>query len=33
MNKENYALKLVNETILNYDAHSKKHQILYYFSL
>ena len=28
MNKENCALKLVNEIILYYDARSKKHQIL-----
>ena len=27
MNKENCALKLVDETILYYDARSKKHQI------
>ena len=27
MNKENCALKLVNEIILYYDARSKKHQI------
>ena len=27
MNKENYALKLVDEIILYYDARSKKHQI------
>ena len=27
MNKENYALKLVDEMILYYDARSKKHQI------
>ena len=26
MNKENYALKLVDEIILYYDARSKKHQ-------
>ena len=28
MNKENCALKLVDETILYYDARSKKHQII-----
>ena len=28
MNKENCALKLVDEIILYYDAWSKKHQIL-----
>ena len=28
MNKENYALKLVDEIILHYDARSKKHQII-----
>jgi len=27
MNKENFALKLVEEIILYYDARSKKHQI------
>ena len=27
MNKENFALKLVDEIILYYDARSKKHQI------
>ena len=27
MNKENCALKLVNEIILYYDARSKKHQL------
>ena len=27
MNKENYALKLVDEIILYHDARSKKHQI------
>jgi len=31
MNKENYALKLVDEIILYYDARSKKHQTLYNF--
>ena len=32
MNKENCALKLVDEIILYYDARSKKHQIeLYVF--
>ena len=30
MNKENCALKLVNEIILYYDARSKKHQITVY---
>ena len=30
MNKENCALKLVNEIILYYDALSKKHQISNY---
>ena len=30
MNKENCALKLVNEIILYYDARSKKHQIPIY---
>ena len=29
MNKENCALKLVDEIILYYDARSKKHQITY----
>jgi len=29
MNKENCALKLVNEIILYYDARSKKHQITF----
>ena len=29
MNKENCALKLVDEIILYYDARSKKHQIIY----
>ena len=29
MNKENCALKLVDEIILYYDARSKKHQINY----
>ena len=29
MNKENGALKLVDEIILHYDARSKKHQIKY----
>ena len=28
MNKENCALKLVDEIILYYDARSKKHQII-----
>ena len=28
MNKENCALKLVDEIILYYDARSKKHQLL-----
>ena len=28
MNKENCALKLVDEVILYYDARSKKHQII-----
>ena len=28
MNKENCALKLVDELILYYDARSKKHQIV-----
>ena len=28
MNKENCALKLVDEIILYYDARSKKHQIV-----
>ena len=30
MNKENCALKLVDEIILYYDARSKKHQIIEY---
>jgi len=30
MNKENGALKLVNEIILYYDARSKKHQMYAY---
>ena len=30
MNKENCAIKLVNEIILHYDARSKKHQMLYW---
>ena len=30
MNKENCALKLVDEIILYYDARSKKHQIFLY---
>ena len=30
MNKENCALKLVDEIILYYDARSKKHQIYFY---
>ena len=30
MNKENCALKLVDEIILYYDARSKKHQISYF---
>ena len=30
MNKENYALKLVDEIILYYDERSKKHQIWQY---
>ena len=30
MNKENCALKLVDEIILYYDARSKKHQITVY---
>ena len=29
MNKENCALKLVDEIILYYDARSKKHQIVH----
>ena len=29
MNKENCALKLVDEIILYYDARSKKHQIIW----
>jgi len=29
MNKENCALKLVDEIILYYDTQSKKHQIMY----
>ena len=29
MNKENYALKLVDEIILYYDARSKKHQMVH----
>ena len=29
MNKENCALKLVNEIILHYDARSKKHQTIH----
>ena len=29
MNKENCALKLVDEMILYYDARSKKHQIIF----
>jgi len=34
MNKENFALKLVDEIILYYDAQSKKHKItLKYVSL
>ena len=31
MNKENCALKLVDEIILYYDARSKKHQIILYY--
>ena len=31
MNKENCALKLVDEIILYYDARSKKHQITYLY--
>ena len=31
MNKENYALKLVDEIILYYDARSKKHQTHFMF--
>ena len=30
MNKENCALKLVDEIILYYDARSKKHQIIFF---
>ena len=30
MNKENCALKLVDEIILYYDARSKKHQIWHF---
>jgi len=33
MNKENCALKLVDEIILYYDARSKKHQITQYYDL
>ena len=29
MNKENWALKFVDETILYYDARSKKQQIMF----
>jgi len=29
MNKENWALKLVDEVILYYDARSKKHQTVW----
>ena len=32
MNKENCALKLVDEIILYYDARSKKHQIVFTFA-
>ena len=32
MNKENCALKLVDEIILYYDARSKKHQITLYLA-
>ena len=32
MNKENCALKLVDEIILYYDALSKKHQIVFTFA-
>ena len=31
MNKENCALKLVDEIILYYDARSKKHKKRYYY--
>jgi len=31
MNKENCALKLVDEIILYYDARSKKHQTMYMY--
>ena len=33
MNKENCALKLVDEIILYYDARSKKHQIIQFNSI
>ena len=33
MNKENCALKLVDEIILYYDARSKKHQITNYIKI
>jgi len=33
MNKENSALKLVNEIILYYDERSKKHHIIFSHSL
>ena len=33
MNKENCALKLVDEIILYYDARSKKHQMKYLLTL
>ena len=33
MNKENCALKLVDEIIQDYDARSKKHQTFQYFSI
>ena len=32
MNKENCALKLVDEIILYYDARPKKHQITFYYA-
>ena len=32
MNKENCALKLVDEIILYYDARSKKHRMLIYIA-